>query len=161
VAELSLPSGPVALIDDEDWPLVKGYRWFAMPARRTIYVAATPYRDGRTTTVRLHRLLMAPGPGLWVDHINGDGLDNRRANLRAVTRGQNAINRRTGTNNTSGFKGVSWHPEMKRWRADISVGGKRRHLGTFARPEEAAAAYNAAALTAWGPLARLNTLEEK
>lgn len=98
-------------------------------------------------------------PGRWplVDHRNGNGLDNRRSNLRLATQAQNMSNRGRPTNNTSGYKGVS-AGRLGGWRAYITSRGKRLDIGTFASKEEAAEAYNAKALELHGEFARLNEI---
>jgi hypothetical protein len=105
--------------------------------------------------IRLHRLLMNPGPGEQVDHRNHNGLDNRRENLRLATAAQNAANARP-KRNRPGYKGVNWHKRNQKWRAYITVDRKYIHLGVFEDPWEAAQAYNTAALEAWGEFACLN-----
>ncbi len=89
-------------------------------------------------TVRLHRYVTNCPPHLVVDHINHDGLDNRRANLRCVTPAQNAQNSRIGHNNTSGFHGVSWHWKARKWEAHIKDGRRLKYLGLYEDPLEAA-----------------------
>lgn len=87
-----------------------------------------------------HRLVFLMHKGYLpktIDHINGNPADNRIQNLRAVTAGQNQHNRKLNKNNTSGFKGVSWHKRTKRWGACICLEGKRIYLGLFNTPEEA------------------------
>lgn len=108
---------------------------------------------GKRKILLLHREIMKAPPGLCVDHINGDPLDNRRANLRLCTHAQNMKNRRLHRNNTSGFKGV-WR-RRNRWRAEIKVEGQRISLGTFATIEEAAAAYAEGAHRFHGEFARI------
>jgi hypothetical protein len=83
--------------------------------------------------------------GMQIDHINGDKLDNRLANLRIATNAENCCNRRKSDRNTSGVKGVSWHKQMQKWRACIRVEGKLNHLGLFASIADAEAAYLKAA----------------
>jgi hypothetical protein len=109
--------------------------------------------------VYMHRLVIGAGPGDKVDHVNRDGLDNRRINLRLATSSQNSANRiadrrRNGT--SSAYKGVSWDKSRQRWTTYITVDGHHRHLGRYATELEAAAAYDAAAEEAWGDFARLN-----
>lgn len=88
-----------------------------------------------------------------IDHANGNGLDNRLSNLRAASQAQNLQNRGKQTNNTSGFKGVYLHSQNKRWVARITVNGRCHALGCYSTPEEAHAAYSAAALRLHGPFA--------
>ncbi len=90
---------------------------------------------------RAHRLIFLMHKGYLpktIDHINGDKLDNRIENLRAATVGQNQHNRKTNANNTSGYKGVSWHKAKKKWVSRIKLEGKSIHLGYFDNVEEAA-----------------------
>jgi hypothetical protein len=150
---LHLPSRHIALFDAADRVLVEQYaHWHAIPARDTFYVQA-----GEDTTVLLHRLITSAPKGLLVDHVNRDGLDNRRANLRLCNESQNKANRPAPRSNTSGYKGVSKTPSG-RWSAYITVDYRRRALGTFDTAAEAAQAYNAAAIEAWGEFAFLNTV---
>lgn len=109
-------------------------------------------RAGRN--IKLHRFLWIYWglPLSHLDHINGDGLDNRRANLRAATPMQNSANTRRPKNNTSGYKGVS--RVAKGWRAMISINRRNVWLGVFATPEDAAAAYWKAAVATRGEFAR-------
>jgi hypothetical protein len=102
----------------------------------------------------MHRLLIDCPDGMHVDHIDGNGLNNRRANLRIATSGQNQCNRGKSPRNTSGFKGVNWRKKEMRWNAQISVGGKNRSLGFFDKPEEAHAAYAAACAKYHGEFGR-------
>jgi hypothetical protein len=105
----------------------------------------------------LHRLLLNAPPELQVDHINGDGLDNRRSNLRLATGSQNQGNsrkRRDGV--TSQYRGVSWNKRAGKWQALLRREGKLQYLGYFSDEEAAARAYDAAALEQWGSFARLN-----
>ena len=108
--------------------------------------------DGKR--VRLHRLIM--NTASIVDHINGITLDNRRENLRVATHAENMQNRKLHTNNTSGYKGVESSRGL--WRATIYADNIRIHLGSFVTKEEAALAYNKAALKYHGEFARLNNL---
>ena len=104
-----------------------------------------------------HRVAWLIATGTWpaehIDHINGDKTDNRVENLREATNAENQRNRAAQRNNTSGFKGVSWNKRDSKWRAYIQVDGKFRHLGNFATPEEAHAAYCKAAEELFGEIA--------
>ncbi|WP_120636202.1 AP2 domain-containing protein [Ruegeria sp. EL01] len=101
----------------------------------------------------MHRVLMGE-PFQGVDHRDGDGLNNRRSNLRTADKSQNARNTGAHADNLSGLKGVSYSRQRRNWRAAICVRGKRKHLGVFDSPEEAHAAYVQAAHQLHGQFAR-------
>lgn len=151
VREIPLTKGYVAIVDDEDYErVVSAGKWIAQVDRRRM--VAYGRRDFGAEAVMLHAFLTG-----WplTDHINGDGLDNRRSNLRPATHAQNMRNRRKNWNNTSGFKGVSL-TENGTWRARITIDNRRVSLGCFADRIEAARAYDRAAQDLHGEFARLN-----
>lgn len=154
--EIPLTGGEVALIDVDDWEAVRRYAWCASRSKRGTYVVTNVVRDGKRTMLKLHRLIMGAKPGQQIDHRNHDGLDNRRGNLRLATPTQNAANNRL-TAGRPGYKGVGWHKARGKWRAYVTVDRHTRHLGLFDDPWEAAQAYNAAAVEAWGDFAYVNT----
>lgn len=150
VAYVSLTRGLESVIDSADVQLVTGRRWYAEQKRNRItYARSASWVGGKAKMVGLHNLIISGAQ--CVDHRNGDGLDNRRANLRAATFADNARNARLRKDNTSGFKGVKRNGS--RWNGQIRVGGKRLHLGSFATPEEAHAAYRLAAVQHFGDFA--------
>ena len=104
--------------------------------------------------MRLHQLIYNSEAA--VDHINGDTLDNRKANLRAATRSQNQMNKRKYGNFSSNFKGVSWNKRTKKWVAYIKLNRKKTHLGYFRDEMKAAQAYDTAARELFKEYARLN-----
>jgi hypothetical protein len=153
--DIPLTQGLAALVDDEDYArVVAATSWHAYRCGKTFY-AKRKVRlvDGPRVNQHLHTFLTG-----WplVDHINGNGLDNRRANLREATKRQNGWNRGPNRANTSGFKGVTWNKACRSWQAKITVGGASSYLGLFARAEEAAVAYDAAARDLQGEFAWLN-----
>lgn len=153
--EVRLGSGSIAFVDAVDGPLVVPHRWQELPGRHTSY-AKFSKRGG--PTILMHRLIIDAPRGVQVDHINRNGLDNRRVNLRLATPGQNNANAKIRSDNTSGYKGVCWSHSRGKigWYASIHLDGKQRGLGLFDDPWEAAQAYNAAALEQWGEFAFLN-----
>jgi hypothetical protein len=156
-AEIVLPTGEVVLIDAEDVAVVEPFNWHRHQSHaKTYYVRAKDRRQGRENekTIYLHRLILAAGKGQYVDHINHDGLDNRKVNLRIVTNAQNAA--RVGKRNpnaSSRYCGVRWIPRLEKWGASIA---DNTWLGTFADEIEAARAYDEAAIERYGDCAFLN-----
>lgn len=122
------------------------------------YVRRTKKCRGRSSTQLLHRFLLGAPKGKEVDHINGDRLDNRRRNLRITSLRLNRVNQKLRTDNTSGYKGVTWDKEQKNWKAQVSVMYRNKFLGYFTSKEEAALAYNRKAKELYGEYARLNVV---
>ena len=145
--------GEFVAIDDEDLPLVEPYYWAARRTNTSIY-AINGYHDGIYRPLHMHRLILNAPKGLFVDHINGNGLDNRRCNLRLCTASQNQANRRRLPTNKTGHRGVC--RVGVKWQAGIKKDGRSRHLGWFATAEEAGRAYDAAAKELFGEFAQLN-----
>jgi hypothetical protein len=148
-------AGRVALIDDEDYALISQYRWCVYETRRGPGRGASgPYAvalDHEGRFMRMHKLIT----GLpRVDHKNGNGLDNRRENLRGADYTQNAQNRPRRADSANPYKGVKLIG--RRWYARITERGKRRVIGSFATAEDAARAYNRAARDAFGEFAHFN-----
>lgn len=158
VAFVILTMGYEAIIDVEDVPLVAGYNWCAVVRPRSVYAASTLRRDGKQRIILMHRAIMGGPDGIEVDHINGDGLDNRKRdktnNLRLATKSQNQCNSRNRADNTSGRKGVSWHKQRGKWAAQIALDGKKQHLGLFETIEQAAIAYAEASARLHGKFGR-------
>lgn len=157
---LPLSRGLVAIVDDDVHEWASKVKWTALRARdgRRTYVTR---RSGPAIARRahyLHREIMQAARGVKIDHVNGDGLDNRRQNLRVATTSQNGMNQRTQIRRgkTSRFKGVSWFAQTKKWQAGIRVSGKGRGLGYFVNEDDAARAYDAAARREFGRFAALN-----
>ena len=154
--EIPLGQGLAAQVDEQDAERVRAYRWHPSPQATTTYAVTRVDQDGKRTSIYMHRLIMQPQAAQQVDHINGNGLDNRRSNLRVCSIQQNRRNTGNHDGSTSRFKGVYWKKSIGRWVARISVEGKQKHLGYFRDEEEAARAYDKAARIAYGEYARLN-----
>lgn len=147
-------SDRVAIVDDKDFELVSLHRWFihGNPHSDRLFHAKAMING---QLVSMQRFILGHLPGFIGDHINHDGLDNRRSNLRVTTQWHNSINRRMNRNNTSGFRGVSSNGSG-RWAASITHLGKAHFLGSFPTPEEAARAFDMKALELRGAMAILN-----
>ncbi len=146
LAYVPLTRGLESVIDVADLPLLNGWRWVATTNGKYAVGFTRKRADwAGPSQLGMHRLIMSAPKGLQVDHINGDGLDNRRANLRLATNAQNQCNRGMAKHNTSGFKGVTAYGKTGRWLARIWVAGKMVSLGVFDKPEDAGLAYRIAA----------------
>lgn len=147
-------AGRFALVDEGDYELVSRYRWRLDSPNGKDYALTWVEPRPAPKSMRMHVLIMGR-PG--VDHRNGDGLDNRRSNLRPATQAQNLANRRKSAGCSSQFKGVSWNIRRSRWEAYCGTSGRgRRYLGAFTSEEDGARAYDAAAAEMFGEFARLN-----
>ncbi|MFF3620002.1 AP2 domain-containing protein [Streptomyces sp. NPDC002467] len=158
IRRVDVKGGHSALIDVADLPLVSQYTWRPLKGHNGKLYA---YAMAGRSAVYMHRLIAGTPAGLETDHVNGDGLDNRRSNLRVATCSQNSANtwkprRSDGSTATSRFKGVTWDRSRSKWQAKITVDQHCKSLGRYDSEEEAARAYDAAAAARWGAFARLN-----
>lgn len=154
---IELTKGEYAIVDDEDYETLNSYKWQYT-------------NDGYTTRrlkgqkgkiIPMHRQIMKPPKGIYVDHINHNTLDNRRTNLRLCTRAENYQNQFKQKNNTSGYKGVNWYSKYGKWQATIMSEKHLKHLGYYYKIEDAARAYNQAAKLYHGAFAALNDVPDK
>ena len=146
---IPLSQGKFAIIDEEDFEEVSRHKWHIAGADRN-YALSTSKR------LRMHRLIVKASPGEIVDHANCDGLDNRRENLRITTHALNIANQRPIRGGVSRYKGVSKLRSDESWYAYITKDKKRTHLGSYNSEEEAAMAYDRAAVVLFGEFSRLN-----
>jgi len=163
--EIPLTQGQVTIIDDDKYELVSQYRWYAKWYNdiQSYYAATNTYKpDGKRAMLYLHRLLLGLefGNKLQGDHSSGNTLDNRMENLRIATNAENSRNKGKRSDNTSGYKGVTWEKRANAWRARIKASGVYKSLGYFKNKHDAARAYNKAALKYFGEFAVLNEIIE-
>lgn len=156
--EIQLSRGLFALVDDEDYSVLINWKWYADSARNTFYAKRSIHNPtGKGTTQKMHRLILGiTDPKIQVDHIDGNGLNNQRSNLRICQQGENSRNRKGNKSATSKYKGVFLHSKNKNWNAQIRCGSKKIHIGAFNTEDEAALAYNEAAIKHHGAFAKLN-----
>lgn len=161
VAYVPLTKGYEAIIDADDVPLVEGFDWHALVQRRrdglvrAVYaIRSAPQAGGKRRHLWMHRVILSLDEDAYGDHVDGNGLDNRRCNLRPATGTQNRQNLRLAANNTSGIKGVSWAAREQRWRSVIRVNGGYVSLGYYANLDAAAEAYAQASAKLHGEFGR-------
>lgn len=153
VKEIELTQGKVALIDDEDFERVNQFKWCFNDG----YAKRGIKKNGNVKIIRMHRFVVDAPLGTEVDHRDGNGLNNQRANLRLCSSTENKRNRKKQLRRvTSGFKGVSWDSHKGKWNSNISIDGKNKSLGLFLKEIDAAKAYDCAAIECYGEFARTN-----
>lgn len=158
---IPLTQGKHAIVDADLFDYLSRWNWCATfnPVTQRWYAIRNGSEAEGRRPIQMHRVVLDAPPEFRVDHKSiWATLDNRRSNLRLATTSQNGANAKLKSSNTSGFTGVSWCGTTSRWRATIKVNWKRIHLGRFDTPQEAAAAYNSAAIKYFGEFARLNEL---
>jgi hypothetical protein len=146
--------GRTVLIDDSDVHLLDDLKWRVVKNCGHEYVVRRPRdENGKEVYVPLHRVILAAPPGMVVDHRDGNGLNNQRSNLRLATHAENMRNRKTQSNNLSGYKGATQRPDGK-WRGAIAYNGRRYMRDGFPSPAAAHAWYVAKAIELHGEFAR-------
>ena len=153
--EIKLTQGQVALVDDLDFEALNVFKWYASKERNRFYAARHIYIDGKGTTAKMHNMILN---GKGIDHIDHDGLNNQRSNLRFCTKSENNMNQRKLASATSMYKGVSFFKQTGKWAAYIKFNGKKIHLGLFDSEVEAAMSYNDKAIALFCEFANLNKL---
>jgi len=150
-----LSQGSYAIVDDSDFHLVSKLNWH-LNKKTNVHLYAKSSKKINGKQIHMHRLIMNANKGEEVDHINHNGLDNRRSNLRIVNSFQNHQNSKKQINSASIYKGISYAKDHKKWRARIWVDGKKIHLGYFKNEIDAAKAYDRAALKYYSEYAYIN-----
>jgi hypothetical protein len=154
LAYITLTKGYEAVIDAADISLVFGCNWGALVKPTTVYAVRSETKTkGRRRKIYMHRIIMNAPKDMQVDHIDGQGINNTRANLRLATNAQNGHNSRVKRNSKSGLKGAWLDKQSGKFRSSILINGQRIRLGSFGTPEEAHAAYCAAAKETQGAFA--------
>lgn len=138
--KISLKHGKAAIIDDCDFELLSQFRWHVKFTNRTDRMYAV--MNIPNSTLRMHHLVLPKKKGFDVDHINGDGLDNRRENLQYLTRSENLLKGKNHSDSKSGIKGVCFSKERKKWLAQLCVGYKTVLRKRFSKKEDAINALN-------------------
>ena len=156
--EIILTKGKKAQVDDDDYEELDRFKWRLMEKRQAFYVVRDFHQKNLHRLIYMHREIMNCPGGLEVDHIDGNGLNNRKQNLRVCTRQQNAMNMKRHTDSTSAYKGVHRNKRDGNWCAQIMVNGKKKHLGYYNEIEVAARVYNRAAEKIHGDFANLNPI---
>jgi len=157
---IPLTQGQYAIVDPQDYVSLNQYKWYACKNSNTFYALRNGPRreDGKRRAIHMHRVVLPVPEEMVVDHINHNGLDNRRANLRAATIAENRRNwrkRRKGMY-TSRYKGVWWNKSSKKWVSTLGVDGVKKYLGRFEDEIEAAKVYDEAARKYQGEFAEPN-----
>lgn len=168
VIEIQLSNGDITLVDSIDCDLANHNWYYYVDAKNGVKYVTRNAKDSdqQQGKIYLHRVILQRILGRelkrndFVDHIDHNGLNNQRSNLRLATNSQNQANQGLASHNTSGYKGVSWIKRDKKWRAQISVDGKAISLGHFDNPETAYAAYCEAAIKYHGEFANLGTQQK-
>lgn len=162
VREIELTQGKVALVDDEDYEMLMRWKWQAKHHHDDVWYARhNTYEAGKKrASLIMHRVILGvTDPKVQVDHINHDGLDNRRSNIRICANGENPRNvRKTKSRTSSRYKGITWSKSQNAWTARVQVNGERFFLGYFASEDDAGEAYNRAAEEKHKEFAELNTI---
>lgn len=135
--KIKLTRGKFALVDDEDFKTLNKVKWYASPNYNTFYAA----RSEGAKKLFIHREVMNTPKGMMTDHIDGNGLNNQKSNLRICTSSQNQMNSTRRKKSKTGFRGVNYSKRDKVFRALIILNGKFKHLGSFSTPKEAHKAY--------------------
>lgn len=157
--EIPLTQGKLAIVDEADFEWISRWKWAYFKGNRSKeYAVRREY--GRKNLIFMHKQILGIDAGTEGDHIDGNGLNNQRNNLREATHHQNCYNTKKRKNSLSKYKGVSWNVQNQKWLVRIMVNQKTIYLGYFLDENKAALKYNEAALKYFGNFAKLNQIQE-
>lgn len=140
--EIPLTQGHSAVITASDFELVSAFKWHLHPGRHTNYARTSIKKGGIVMHILMHVLILGKQSGSVIDHIDENGLNNTRGNIRHVSPGMNRARAAHQKNNTTGSRGVYWHKAMGKWKAQIGHNGRRIHIGYFSSKRNATTAYS-------------------
>lgn len=154
--EIKLSQGKAALVDDEDFEYLNQWQWYAHNHKHTFYARRHQLKiEGDKKIIYLHRFIMNATDKSEIDHIDHNGLNCQKSNLRFCTRSKNQMNRSLSPNHSSKYKGVTWFKRDNKWRAYIKI-GRQIHLGYFDNEIDAAKEYDKKAIELFGEFANIN-----
>lgn len=160
--QIRASGGEIVFVDDEDYDFLNQWKWSTVKGKNKIYAKRNlPRGIGSRKAMYMHREVLHNPIGKSIDHIDGNGLNNQKSNLRVCTISQNSMNVPMRHNNISGYKGVSWNTRANKYQASIKHDNRSRNLGYFTDPIDAAKAYDIAALKYFGEFAYLNFPENR
>jgi len=148
------------LYDEEDYEIIKDHKWRIKNVGKCFYAVTDIKYINKKITIRMHRLIMGFPEGMHIDHINHNGLDNRKCNLRECTGSQNNANQRNQIGKSSKYKGVCFNKNRNKFVAAIKKDKKQKYLGIYISEIDAAKSYNKAAIEYFGEFANLNVIDE-
>lgn len=158
--KILLSRGGIALVDDSDFEYLNQFKWNTMFGKYTCYAFRMYSLNGDRKirkSILMHREILGTPKGMETDHIDGNGLNNQRSNIRISTVSENRGNQvRNRLNKTSKFKGVSWSISAKKWVANIQVNKRYMHLGSFSDEKDAAMVYDYFAIDKFREFASTN-----
>lgn len=155
---IALTKDKFALVDDSDYDRLNQWKWHSSLSRKTCYACRKGRKGKESKKIIMHREILGlrPGDGRIVDHIDGNGLNNQRSNLRLCAHQENMLNRPGNRGSKSKYKGIYWSERKRRWIAEIRYKLKKERLGLFKSEVDAAMAYDRRAKELFGEFAKLN-----